>query len=61
MQSLRDGDLLNGKCGVCDFRHICGGSRARAYALTRDPLGSDPDCVYIPAKWASKEAEVTAC
>lgn len=61
LQSLRDGDLLNGKCGVCDFRHICGGSRARAYALTRDPLGSDPDCVYIPAKWASKEAEVTAC
>jgi len=47
-QALRDGDRLKGKCGVCEYRHICGGSRARAYALTRDPLAAEPDCVYVP-------------
>lgn len=48
---LRDGDLLKGKCGACDYRSICGGSRARAYQLTQDPLASEPDCVYIPRAW----------
>lgn len=47
-QALRDGDQLKGKCGVCEHRRICGGSRARAYALTRDPLAAEPDCVYVP-------------
>jgi len=47
-RALRDGDRLKGKCGVCEYRHICGGSRARAYALTRDPLAAEPDCTYIP-------------
>ncbi|HEY3269543.1 MAG TPA: TIGR04053 family radical SAM/SPASM domain-containing protein [Armatimonadota bacterium] len=51
MQQLRDGDLLKGKCGVCEYRRICGGSRARAYSLTRDPLGAEPDCAYVPAAW----------
>jgi radical SAM protein len=46
--TLRDGDRLNGKCGACEFRNICGGSRARSYALTGDPLASEPDCVYVP-------------
>src|SRR5262249_15118128 len=41
LQSLRDGDRLKGKCGVCEYRRICGGSRARAYALTRDPLAAE--------------------
>ncbi|MEM0120688.1 MAG: TIGR04053 family radical SAM/SPASM domain-containing protein [Thermoprotei archaeon] len=36
---------LSGPCGVCEYKHICGGSRARAYASSRDPLGSDPGCV----------------
>jgi radical SAM protein with 4Fe4S-binding SPASM domain len=45
---LRDPDRFRGKCGVCEFRHICGGSRARAYAVTGDPLASEPDCVYNP-------------
>lgn len=45
---LRDADQLEGKCGVCAFRRICGGSRARAYAATGNPLGSDPLCPYIP-------------
>lgn len=45
---IRTPDLYKGKCGVCDFRHLCGGSRARAYAVTGDPLGSDPACAYVP-------------
>jgi len=39
---------FNGKCGVCEFRNICGGSRARAYTELGDSLGSDPACVYEP-------------
>ena len=48
LQSLRDGNLLKGKCGSCEYRSICGGSRARAFQLTRDPLAAEPDCIYIP-------------
>lgn len=51
-RSLRDPDQYKGKCGVCEFRRICGGSRARAYATYGDPLESDPLCVYTPAKAA---------
>jgi radical SAM protein len=46
--ALRDADRLKGKCGHCPFRAICGGSRARAYAATGDPLESDPLCLYQP-------------
>jgi radical SAM protein len=45
---LRDADKFKGKCGICEFRHICGGSRSRAFADTGDPLASEPDCVYQP-------------
>lgn len=45
---LRDMDRLRGPCGRCEFRWICGGSRARAYAVSGDPLGSDPVCSYEP-------------
>lgn len=48
-QSLRDPDLLGGKCGYCEFRKICGGSRARAHATTGDWLAEDPSCAYQPA------------
>ena len=47
-RSLRNPDLFTGKCGQCEYRYICGGSRARAYAATGDPLGSDPLCPYQP-------------
>lgn len=47
-RALRDPEQLTGKCGDCPFRVICGGSRARAYAMTGDPLASDPLCVYQP-------------
>ncbi|WP_054842689.1 TIGR04053 family radical SAM/SPASM domain-containing protein [Vulcanisaeta distributa] len=39
---------FNGKCGICEFKNICGGSRARAYTELGDPLGSDPACIYEP-------------
>ena len=45
--SLRDTGQLKGKCRYCDFRQVCGGSRARAFAYTGDPLESDPLCPYV--------------
>jgi AdoMet-dependent heme synthase len=51
-RSLRDPDQLKGKCGVCEYREVCGGSRARAYALTGDPLESEPFCTHVPARYA---------
>ncbi|MFW6002797.1 MAG: TIGR04053 family radical SAM/SPASM domain-containing protein [Halanaeroarchaeum sp.] len=46
--SLRDPDALEGKCGICPFRYVCGGSRSRAFAYTGNPLASDPLCSYVP-------------
>ena len=47
-RALRDPDTFKGKCGICEYRRICGGSRARAYAVTGDAYETEPDCVYIP-------------
>ena len=47
-QDLRRTDLFTGRCGCCEFRDVCGGSRARAYSASGDPLASDPLCAYIP-------------
>jgi AdoMet-dependent heme synthase len=47
-QALRDPARFKGRCGVCEYRDICGGSRARAYAVTGDYLETEPDCVYVP-------------
>ncbi len=55
--ALRDPDGYNGKCGVCDYRFICGGSRSRAYATTGDPLGSEEYCVYVPKAWRERPSE----
>ena len=46
--ALHNPDQFHGKCGHCEYRHICGGSRARAFAHTGDPLASDPLCPYQP-------------
>jgi AdoMet-dependent heme synthase len=46
--SLRDTANLKGKCGRCEFRDLCGGSRARAWAMTGDVFESDPLCMYQP-------------
>lgn len=48
-RQLRDPSLLKGKCGRCEFREVCGGSRARAYGVTGDYLETDPSCAYEPA------------
>jgi radical SAM protein len=45
---LRDPDSFLGKCGYCEFRNLCGGSRARAFNVTGSPYAAEPDCVYIP-------------
>lgn len=47
-RELRDPDALGGKCGTCEFREVCGGSRARAYAVSGDYLAEDPSCAYVP-------------
>ncbi len=49
-RSLRDSKNLGGKCGQCEFREICGGSRARSYALTGDMFAEEPFCVYEPKR-----------
>jgi radical SAM protein len=50
-KALRDTGRLQGKCGACEYKEICGGSRARAYALTGDPLAQEPCCTYQPKNW----------
>ena len=45
---LRDYSRLKGKCGVCEFKGVCGGCRARALAATGDYLAQEPYCAYIP-------------
>jgi len=49
LQALRNPDALGGRCGRCEFRTVCGGSRSHAYAVTGDPLAEDPSCSYQPA------------
>lgn len=48
-KDLRDSFKLKGKCKVCEFREVCGGSRARALAVTGDAFAQEPCCVYQPA------------
>lgn len=47
-RSLRMPSLLKGRCGRCEFRQICGGSRSRAFGLTGDVFETDPWCSYVP-------------
>jgi radical SAM protein with 4Fe4S-binding SPASM domain len=53
---VRDFAQIKGKCGACEFRSICGGSRARAFALTGDPMRSDPFCNYLPVAWQNRQS-----
>lgn len=48
LRSLREPHRFHGKCGVCEFNEVCGGSRSHAYAVTGDILASDPTCVFVP-------------
>ncbi|MCG3141678.1 MAG: putative mycofactocin radical SAM maturase MftC [Anaerolineae bacterium] len=45
---LRTPDKIKGRCGICEYRDVCGGQRGRAYGVTGDYLESDPACLYIP-------------
>ena len=57
-KGLRDADALGGKCGQCAFRRVCGGSRARAWAMLGDVMAEDPLCAYVPRGYVP--AAVTA-
>lgn len=46
---LRDPGMLKGKCGLCEYKNVCGGCRARAYAGTGDYLEEEPYCIHVPA------------
>lgn len=52
-RDLRNLGNVKGKCGVCEFKRVCGGCRARAYEATRDYLEAEPYCVYQPS-WHSE-------
>lgn len=58
MRRLRAPETFGGKCGVCEFRRLCGGSRSRAFAVTGDPFAEEPACAYVPA--SLKEATCRA-
>ncbi len=53
---LRDPDLLGGKCGLCEFKRVCGGCRARAYGMTMEYLGEEPFCTYEPQAVRAEES-----
>lgn len=54
LKGIRNPDGYKGKCGVCEYNKVCGGSRARAYGATGDYLESEPFCVYVPQKLRKK-------
>jgi radical SAM protein with 4Fe4S-binding SPASM domain len=56
-QEIRNADGYHGKCGICEYRNVCGGCRARTYNVTGDYLGSEPFCTYIPAIRAGRHKE----
>ncbi|MGV3071586.1 TIGR04053 family radical SAM/SPASM domain-containing protein [Corynebacterium phoceense] len=55
-KKLRDPQQWSGKCSVCEFASVCGGSRSTAFAMTGDPLASDPTCAYVPQAWKELQA-----
>jgi radical SAM protein with 4Fe4S-binding SPASM domain len=59
-RNLRDASKLDGKCGACEFKEICGGSRARAYALSGNPHGEEPCCAYIPKGYVQPALQMKA-
>jgi len=48
LAKMRNSDVLEGKCGICDYRKVCGGCRARAYATTGNYMAEEPYCQYVP-------------
>lgn len=56
-KTLRDPSRLKDKCGACEYKSVCGGSRARAYAVHGDMTAADPFCVHIPKGYPITERE----
>ena len=56
-KALRNTENLEGKCGVCEYKEICGGSRARSYAVTGDMFAEEPCCVYEPKQKVQKPSK----
>ena len=54
-QDLRDTLKYEGRCGLCEFVGVCGGSRSRAYAMTGNPLAEEPFCAYQPGSFPFQE------
>jgi heme b synthase len=53
--AVRDLDGYHGRCGVCEYRRVCGGCRARAYTTADDYLAEEPFCVYQPKRAAERK------
>lgn len=53
-RSVRDVGSYGGRCGRCDYSAVCGGCRARAYAMTGDYLSEEPFCIYRPKPTAAE-------
>lgn len=56
-QDLRDFKKYKGRCGACEFVNVCGGCRARAYAVTGDYLDEEPFCSYVPKRLERQKVE----
>ncbi len=54
-KTLRDPGQLEGRCGLCEFSGVCGGSRSRAYAVTGNPMAEEPFCTYEPGTFPFQE------
>lgn len=61
LSSLRNPARLGGRCGRCELREVCGGSRAQAFARLGDPLGADPTCAYEPGDGAPPVLSSSSC
>jgi len=57
---MRNPEKLKGRCGVCEHKVICGGSRSRAYAESQDPFAEDPACAYVPSGSEAGQAREAA-
>ena len=59
LTGLRDPGRLAGRCGACEFRMVCGGSRSRAYAITGNPYAEEPWCAYQPGSFPYQDELAT--
>lgn len=56
-EMLREPGLLSGKCGPCEFNRICGGSRARAYAVSGNLFAGEPTCEHVPVRLRDEDTD----